>query len=69
MECVARMNADRLHGYADWRVPARSELMSLFCYQENLSPAADGASIHQRGRLTWTPTPNEVRGDHARARY
>jgi len=64
---VREMNAKKLCGYADWRLPTKAELLTLVMYQNDKAAASiDGQFFpHSVPSWYWTASSNEQREEYA----
>lgn len=66
LDFVTRLNVEKRMGYRDWRMPARSELMSLLCYQQTRPPLpAAHPFINLFAGWYWSSTTAVYQPSHA----
>ena len=66
LDAVATLNAARMLGYADWRMPTRRELMSLLSYQQTRPPLPAGHPfVNVFASWYWTASSNPDKPDYA----
>jgi hypothetical protein len=66
LDFVVRLNGERWLGHDDWRMPCRSELMSLLSYQQTRPPLPEGHPfVNLFAGWYWSSTTAVYRPSHA----